>query len=1256
MKLKTELILGLILLGMVLVPSFSGIDPQISNSNEAKEPEIGEVTEYGTYLGNNQVEKKFGAPSKAQSIMLAEEDYFGVWGGGGDGSVYSDGGGWDYGSYIAVLDTFGQEAYFSFDMEGYFEDANNIKSIDEFYFEASVYDEGLEGGETVRIKKLDTTKDCGNNAEATYCDEKEEIARSHAQFIGFKTGSTDTGAFTTTGWKAVDISGNSWLVPGSMGNGYITLYLKPQSNWVGTDWLQLYTRNSASNDPYLTVVYTLYTAPTAASGDITGEPSRLEPGSTYQVSTIIRDVDDRGDIKNAYLYVSADHVNYRVRFDWVHDSDQFSTGENPSYLTLNTGSCSSANEGSIGYTLTWDFTVTWDWVDGSMDWGNYAIDEEVKNSGLNWNNQNTPYSDDLHLHSLTVRFDRTLAPAGWTLINDGDWVENNTLIHAWGYYYYAGSTAVPATYASFDVGLVIDGTNLGSEHNATLNSSGFFNITSYTSEGAVNIDWSIDVILITLPSGAGEGSSDDNGRQALYLSVTPPGFQVSPSEYSWTLNYTYPNLNDVIETQTTKTHYNETQRRVWVSIMVWEDSATVVISGIPTTWTYSEINPNATVTDYISVNGSLKLTNTYMGTYILYIDTLETWHFLFLSAEVPDGLTVRWDTFHWRFNGTEATTNPWFMEHGYYDFTIKDNYEQTVKSGNITIASTDELQVSWADQIESEWGTGEARLPLYKVGIQNLDKVAYYLEIERGVTTWQPLPETGLVIFRLYGLASGQNYTVTVKKVFDDSIRGTFTIVMKDKAYSRAIKYETEETVDFEVFLPSTIIEDTPATVSGSVYWTNGTVITSFDAYIDWDDGLGYETTTATGNSFYASNFYDTPETKQIDVRIVVSGEDNVTKSYLINVQESEFSTDPILGVTIPSKGVVNTDYTVHGSVFYSTGEGASGNVTVYWGTGEGNENATLLAGLFSSSHNYTSTGSYLVSVLRNESAVEYWQNSTVSIEAAYTGETAPDIEVTYWFDDDDSTLIFITVTTNLGDCLVNVTENGTPKFSAQSETLRLAYEKATAVGTYNVTTQVYKTGYTTRTFFSSYTVVSETLYILEYSGIHWVSDTYVQVIIHTSWGNSTITVEEETNAGTKTVFETAPGEGTVSWEGDHTQNYVNVTLTINGGTQSLTWYDGYYYVKAEPSPGGVAQVIRGLQPSDLILPAFLLLGGFAIIGNWNQKRGRIQQKREGWRQQQVRAQGASSMNDLHPYDRRKVREAEEKRYGKSRFKRGKKQ
>jgi hypothetical protein len=525
-------------------------------------------------------------------------------------------------------------------------------------------------------------------------------------------------------------------------------------------------------------------SPQVDADDITNEPSYLFPNQTYSVYSVVRDTNGRNNLATVRLHLSIDHTTYLVSFEWDNATDVFTQITGTDYTWLNTSACSSSDVPTNGWNLTWTFIPLTGWEEGCIDYGTYAEDS-LGDSDSDWNNHNSWYTDRVWVYSMTALWEEQS-----DILEDGDRIGlSETLNVSGSVYWYNTTQAVDSTTFPITADLYVGGTDVGASYNDTLDTSGDYQFSDYTTPSSEEFDWSIDTKLdeSTLPTGIVEAPSFDNGRSPIFL-TDQTIISNLPSEYRLTILYEYPTLSDNTEYQTTKFLLNETQGLAYISLMIFEDDCNISITNIPTTWSFATLNPNATITDSISGSGELNITDTYMGSYQLYLGREETWHELFLTAEVPDGLTEKWDTFHWYFNATLATKNPFFTQGGFYYYTIQDNFEQTVKAGNITITTAQGYYVSWASLVESVDGANAHILPLYRVGIRNLDREAYYLEVIRNdVTTWQPLPGEGLSLFRLYGLSSGANYSILVKKVSDQATVTIFTISMKQYAFARTI-------------------------------------------------------------------------------------------------------------------------------------------------------------------------------------------------------------------------------------------------------------------------------------------------------------------------------------------------------------------------------------------------------------------------------------------------------------------------------------
>ena len=416
---------------------------------------------------------------------------------------------------------------------------------------------------------------------------------------------------------------------------------------------------------------------------------------------------------------------------------------------------------------------------------------------------------------------------------------------------------------------------------------------------------------------------------------------------------------------------NETAVYDVLTFQVLQDDVNVTITGISNEYILREITPAGGYEGYINnilSQGNLTLYGCSAGIFQITFNTTMTYHAVSFRAGLPDGLEEQWDTFAWYVNYSRVADNPYPMTHGVWEVVVKDYFEQTIYSENVTILSTDQREF-----------TIEFILPVYSVGIKNEDRESYYLNITRNlITSQQPLPPLGEVHFRVYGVVPSANYTVQVLKSADDSLVGQFTLSVPDHAISEIVDYVQEEDVDFVAVFPSAIEVDQNLTVSGWVFWTNGTAITSFNAYVDW--GSGDEAISTIGTNFYGSHFYNTTGTKQFNVTVEVAGQVNETRTYLVNVEESRFSDAPLMAIDfLPAQAEVNEPVVVFGAIHYATGDPAQGDVTIYWGD-YASENVTLSLGTLRATHTYGITGNYLIAVKFPLSGTDYWYNTTYTI------------------------------------------------------------------------------------------------------------------------------------------------------------------------------------------------------------------------------------------------------------------------------------
>jgi len=465
------------------------------------------------HVEGDQYKTRIEAESKAQAAMFSDPTvYKNVWGAGGDGLVDSNGDYWSTtGTTVTMYynPSYTRDSFFSFNIGTTFQDTNNVKSIYDIEFNWYVQSETLEGTEWVRVKAFETNLKAGLGGNP-YIDSAEEIARGGSSARPLQSGESDTQEFTKTGWDWMDLP-YAWIAPGD--SGYLTIYLYPYSGWDNfpADEVKIYTGEAGGYEPYLEISYTLWSAPVANAVDITDEPTYLLPGQDYEVKTIISDVDGRTNLNKGFLYISEDHTTYRVRFDWTRSSDNFTQGEGASYVTLNVSASSSVEYGANGYQLTWNFTATRDWKEGSMDWANSANDAQGKTTA-NWNNLNTWYTDRLWVHSISVYW-----ISEETYLEDSDGVNTDQSLNITGYiYWYSTTQAYDLGFGTPITKLFIDGSDEGATYNDSIASNGFYNI-SYTTPLVADWSWALDIELGIIPTGMSEGPSNDDGKSPLYL-------------------------------------------------------------------------------------------------------------------------------------------------------------------------------------------------------------------------------------------------------------------------------------------------------------------------------------------------------------------------------------------------------------------------------------------------------------------------------------------------------------------------------------------------------------------------------------------------------------------------------------------------------------------------------------------------------------------------------------------------------------------
>ncbi len=284
------------------------------------------------------------------------------------------------------------------------------------------------------------------------------------------------------------------------------------------------------------------------------------------------------------------------------------------------------------------------------------------------------------------------------------------------------------------------------------------------------------------------------------------------------------NFTSFAETHVATRILNGSQVLDVVSFESKEPATNITISGIPQDYSLITLTGGVSYIDDIAATGTFVVYNTGAGWYSLYLNTSMTWHEVAFSPTLPDGLAGNWEHYQWYANATHITENPFPLSHGDYNLLVKDSFDQTILSDTFNISLDDSRRFQIAKVV-----------PMYKVGITNQDDESYYLEIERNdLTMFQPLPPSGEVHFRVYGLDPPVNYTVYVK-FLNGTQRGNFTLSVPDHAISQNIDYVPDvfSLSDFEFSIGKeyfTLLIDTS--------WDNATVETWVTPHSPDDDEI----------------------------------------------------------------------------------------------------------------------------------------------------------------------------------------------------------------------------------------------------------------------------------------------------------------------------------------------------------------------------------------------------------------------------------
>lgn len=260
---------------------------------------------------------------------------------------------------------------------------------------------------------------------------------------------------------------------------------------------------------------------------------------------------------------------------------------------------------------------------------------------------------------------------------------------------------------------------------------------------------------------------------------------------TWRVDYDYSNMTDQSNNVIPEKHWNGTQLLYRIFLYPYEADCAVNVSGIDTSYSFAYINPDATKINNITSAGWIQFTELNGSMYEVVFDPNQDWHTLHISLYAPDGVGLMWESFQIYINDTRVPYPPAYqIQTGYYEYTVKDYFSQTVLASNFTISS------SMGVDVYQNW-----EVPLYLMSFHNADQINYYVKITRNsITRTFPLPPKGETTARLYGLSTNVDYTITIYKSDTDEFLTTYTLSMPALPKAQYINFDNDEQINFPTY------------------------------------------------------------------------------------------------------------------------------------------------------------------------------------------------------------------------------------------------------------------------------------------------------------------------------------------------------------------------------------------------------------------------------------------------------------------------
>jgi len=182
---------------------------------------------------------------------------------------------------------------------------------------------------------------------------------------------------------------------------------------------------------------------------------------------------------------------------------------------------------------------------------------------------------------------------------------------------------------------------------------------------------------------------------------------------------------------------------------------------------------------------------------------------------------------------------------------------------------------------------------------------------------------------------------------------------------------------------------------------------------------------------------------------------------------------------------------------------------------------------------------------------VAFWQvvyNQSINC----ADETVGSLSLSEYSVDFDDDYINFYIQTNLGGSLVTIDDDVAGNLATNEPEGYIIVTRPTEDGAHQLTITISKTGYSDIVIKHNYTnAVGGDLAVTSFS--FDVND-YINVLIKTNWANTSVTIDDSIDGN----IVSGVSEGLISWQKSSTFGTHNLTITIDGGADTITYYAVY--------------------------------------------------------------------------------------------------